>query len=133
MTPDGATRPQHFRFAGKSPVGIQVGTSITLLKCVKPTTEGKHVLYRDFHQALRPRQDDTALMEIAETLPPESLYDIASDPHCRLGLPFKPTAVSEDWFDWPALPDLFPASFPGVKTSRDSFLVDIDLDRSKGA
>ena len=39
--------------------------------------------------------------------------------------------VNEDWFDWPALPDLFPASFPGVKTSRDSFLVDIDPDRLK--
>ena len=38
-------------------------------------------------------------------------------------------AVSEHWFDWPALPDLFPVSFPGVKTSRDGFLVDVDLDR----
>ena len=28
-----------------------------------------------------------------------------------------------------ALPDLFPVSFPGVKTSRDGFLVDVDLDR----
>ena len=40
-------------------------------------------------------------------------------------------AVSEDWFDWPALPDLFPTSFPGVKTSRDAFLVDVGLDRLK--
>ena len=40
-------------------------------------------------------------------------------------------AVSDEWFDWPALPDLFPASFPGVKTSRDGFLVDVDLDRLK--
>ena len=39
------------------------------------------------------------------------------------------TAVSADWFDWPALPDLFPASFPGVQTKRDSFLIDIDLNR----
>ena len=37
--------------------------------------------------------------------------------------------MSPDWFDWPALPDLFPVSFPGVKTSRDGFLVDTDLDR----
>ena len=35
--------------------------------------------------------------------------------------------------DWPSLTELFPASFPGVKTSRDAFLVDIDLDRLKGA
>ncbi|MCY4087544.1 MAG: hypothetical protein OXG37_11875 [Actinomycetia bacterium] len=27
------------------------------------------------------------------------------------------------------MPDLFPTSFPGVVTSRDSFLVDIDQDR----
>ena len=32
----------------------------------------------------------------------------------------------DDWSDWPSLPRLFPASFPGVKTSRDSFLVDVD-------
>ena len=37
--------------------------------------------------------------------------------------------MSKEWFDWPALPDLFPVSFPGVKTSRDGFLVDVDLDR----
>ena len=51
------------------------------------------------------------------------------EPVLPLGLPFVQTAVSEDWFDWPALPDLFPVSFPGVKTSRDGFLVDVDLDR----
>ena len=37
--------------------------------------------------------------------------------------------MSEGWFDWPSLPDLFPQSFPGVKTSRDPFLVDVDRDR----
>ena len=41
------------------------------------------------------------------------------------------TAVSAGWFDWPALPELFPVSFPGVKTSRDGFLVDTDLHRLK--
>ena len=46
-----------------------------------------------------------------------------------LGLPFAPALSSEGWFDWPTLPDLFPQSFPGVKTSRDPFLVDIDRDR----
>ena len=44
-------------------------------------------------------------------------------------LPFVQTAVSDNWFDWPALPDLFPVSFPGVKTSRDAFLVDTEVDR----
>ena len=44
-------------------------------------------------------------------------------------MPFAPTAVSDGWFDWPALTDLFPTFFPGVKTDRDAFLIDIDLDR----
>ena len=61
---------------------------------------------------------------------PESLYS-GIEPVLPLGLPFVETAVSEDWFDWPALPELFPVSFPGVKTSRDGFLVDTDLDRLK--
>ena len=67
-------------------------------------------------------------METAATLTPEALYESVS-PLLPLGLPFAPTLVNEDWFDWPALPELFPASFPGVKTSRDSFLVDVDPDR----
>ena len=46
-----------------------------------------------------------------------------------LGLPFAEVAVNRSWGEWPSLPDLFPISFPGVKTSRDSFLTDIDLDR----
>ena len=37
--------------------------------------------------------------------------------------------VSKGWSDWPSLPDLLPVSFPGVTTSRDSFLVGADLDR----
>ena len=52
-------------------------------------------------------------------------------PNPHLGLPFKAAVVSEDWFNWPALPDLFPVSFPGVKTSRNGFLIDIDLDPLK--
>ena len=45
-----------------------------------------------------------------------------------LGLPFAELAVSDGWQDWPALPDLVPDLVPGVKTSRDGFLVDVDLD-----
>ena len=49
----------------------------------------------------------------------------------NLGLPFVRIAASDHWFNWPELPELFPQSFPGVKTSRDGFLVDVDLDRLK--
>ena len=100
-----------------------------LSKTSASSTEGKHVLYRDFHQA-RADERRQALMESLNAATIDSGY-ARTDPDIRLGLPFKPIVVSEDWFDWPALPDLFPASFPGVKTSRDSFLVDIDPDRLK--
>ena len=48
-----------------------------------------------------------------------------------LGLPFAAMAVNGDWQDWPSLPELFLRSFPGVTTGRDSFLVDVGLDRLK--
>ena len=57
---------------------------------------------------------------------PKDLYTGVA-PLLSLGLPFADLAVSDGWQDWPALPDLFPQSFPGVKTSRDGFLVDVDL------
>ena len=127
--PDGRTSETVFSIRGKSP-GIRIGTSITLLsKASASSTEGKHVLYRDFHQA-RADERRQALMESLNAATIDSGYE-KTYPDIRLGLPFKPIAISEDWFDWPALPDLFPASFPGVKTSRDSFLVDVDLERLK--
>jgi len=42
-----------------------------------------------------------------------------------------PAQAAADYLSWPKLPELLPASFPGVKTSRNGFLVDIDLDRLK--
>ena len=69
------------------------------------------------------------LMATAEEAP-GTLYE-GVEPVLPLGLPFVQTAVSEGWFDWPALPELFPMSFPGVQTKRDAFLVDTDLDRLK--
>ena len=67
------------------------------------------------------------MTETAET-GPESLYEPVA-PVLPLGLPFATMAVNGDWQDWPSLPELFPASFPGIKTSRDSFLTDVDLSR----
>ena len=66
-------------------------------------------------------------METAEA-EPAVLYE-QIEPILALDLPFIQAAVSDDWFSWPTLGDLFPDSFPGVKTSRDEFLVDTDRDR----
>ena len=85
------------------------------------------ILYRDFHQA-KAEERRQCMLDSLEADNLDSGYS-SFDADIRLGLPFKPMAASSDWFDWPSLPDLFPVSFPGVKTSRDGFLVDIDLDR----
>ena len=50
-------------------------------------------------------------------------------PALDLGLPFAPAQVTLGYLQWPLLPELFPVSFPGVKTSRDDVVVDIDRER----
>ena len=127
--PDGRTSETVFALRGQSP-GIKIGTSIALLSrsgIDSDTPEGKRILYRDFHQA-KADERRQALLDSLDDAGIDIGYS-SVEPNLRLGLPFKPMAVSEHWFDWPALPDLFPVSFPGVKTSRDGFLVDVDLAR----
>ena len=122
VAPDGSPDPSIFSTEG-DPVGIQVGTAIaTLVRKADHAPAGEVGFRHLWGQAKR-----EGLLETAEAEPGALYYGIAPIP--PLGLPFVRTAVSEDWFDWPALPDLFPVSFPGVKTDRDGFLVDIDLDR----
>ena len=127
--PDGRTSETVFALRGQSP-GIKVGTSITLLSrsgTASDTSPGGRVQYRDFHQA-RAEERRQVLLDSLDASEIDAGYSVLK-PDLRLGLPFKPMAVSDGWFDWPALTDLFPVSFPGVKTSRDGFLVDTDLDR----
>ncbi|MCC7447509.1 MAG: DUF559 domain-containing protein, partial [Anaerolineae bacterium] len=50
-------------------------------------------------------------------------------PVVEIGLPFIPATVGANYLAWPRLPDLLPVSFPGVKTSRDDVVVDIDQAR----
>jgi hypothetical protein len=50
------------------------------------------------------------------------------EPSIEVGYPLFPIQVDPGYLTWPQLPDLFPVSFPGVKTSRDEFLVDIDRE-----
>ena len=127
--PDGRTSETIFALRGQSP-GIKVGTSIVLLSKTQ-TVDGQstsgRVLYRDFHEGRAEERREALLGSIA-TGNIDDGYS-AFMPDVRLGLPFKPMTVSENWFGWPSLPHLFPVSFPGVKTDRDRFLVDVDLDR----
>ena len=125
--PDGRTSETVMAIRGQSP-GIKVGTAVTLLSKSDydfPPTD-KHIQYRDFHEA-RAEDRRQALLDSLDAVEIDTGYS-SIKPVLELGLPFKPITASDDWSDWPSLPDLFPASFPGVKTSRDSFLIDVDLD-----
>ena len=124
VAPDGSPDPSIFSTEG-DPVGIQVGTAITTLVRKADHAPADAVGFRHLWGQAKP----AALIATAEA-EPGALYD-GVKPVLPLGLPFVQTAVSDAWFDWPSLPDLFPVSFPGVQTSRDGFLVDVDLDRLK--
>ena len=124
VAPDGSPDPSIFSTEG-DPVGIQVGTAVATLVRKADHAPASGIGFRQlWGQRKREELDATAETE------PDGLYERV-EPILPLGLPFARTAVSPDWFDWPALPELFPVSFPGVKTSRDGFLVDTDLDRLK--
>ena len=122
VAPDGSSDPSIFSTEG-DPVGIQVGTAIATLVRKTEHRPAKVVGIRHLWGQAKRKE----LLESAEAAS-ESLYGTV-EPVLPLGLPFVPMAVSANWFDWPSLSDLFPVSCPGVKTSRDGFLVDVDLDR----
>ncbi len=120
-TPDG--QPDESVFTTDSTVGIKVGVAIATLVRKADHTPAGEVSFRNlWGEAKREELITTAEAE------PNTIYRNIG-PVLQLGLPFVRTAVGENWFDWPRLSDMFPVSFPGVKTSRAGFLVDTDLDR----
>ena len=121
-TPDGAPDPSIFSAPG-DPVGIQVGTAITTLVRKADHKPAKEIGFRHLWGQAK-LSDLTATAEAG----PHDLYD-AFEPNLSLGLPFAYMVVSGGWSTWPALPELFPVSFPGVKSGRDPFVTDIDKDR----
>jgi hypothetical protein len=122
VAPDGSPDPSIFS-TEHNREGIQVGTAIATLVRKKPSEPSTTVQFRN----LWGRDKRQRLLETAEIVPAE-LYETI-EPNLALGLPFMHAAVSGHYPQWPSLPDLLPTSFPGVKTSRDDFLVDIDADR----
>ena len=122
VAPDGSPDPSIFSTGG-DPVGIQVGTAITTLIRKADHRRTGEIGFRHLWGQAKP--EELIATAEAET---DALYD-GIKPILPLGLPFVRTAASDEWFGWPALPDLFPVSFPGVQTGRDGFLVDVDFDR----
>lgn len=124
VAPDGSPDPSVFSSKG-NPVGIQVGTAIATLVRKTDHKPTHHVSFRHLWGPAQAKREE--LLATAETTPGQVTTQLV--PNLPLGLPFVQTDVSEDYCNWPALPDLFPKSFPGVQTKRDSFLIDIDLNR----
>ena len=122
VTPEGAPDPSIFS-TERNPAGIQVGTAITLMVRKQHHTSGESVNFRHLWG-----KDKRAELRATAEQTDDALYEPLAPP-IELGLPIMPTRVAPDYFDWPLLPELFPTSFPGVKTSRDQALVDIDRDR----
>ncbi len=122
LTPEGEPDPSVFS-TDFNPEGIQVGTAIALLVRRQPHTDPDTVRFR--HLWGRTKRPDLLATAIQDG---ESLYQPVR-PALGLGLPYMLTRVDADYLSWTLLPDLFPASFPGVKTSRDDVVVDIDRAR----
>ena len=122
VAPDGSPDPSIFSTEG-DPIGIQVGTAIATLVRKANHEPAETIHFRHlWGQAKREELLETAEAE------PDVLYDNIA-PVLPLGLPFVQITVSEGWFDWPLLPELFLTFFSGANTNRDPFLVDIGLDR----
>jgi hypothetical protein len=126
--PDGRTSETIFAMQGTSP-GITVGTAISLLiaKHAGVKSSACRALYRDMHQA-RAVERRAALLTSLHSPHLNESY-LCLEPVLELGLPLKPRAVDPAYLSWPLLPELLPVAFPGVKTSRDGVVVDIDRER----
>jgi Type ISP C-terminal specificity domain/N-6 DNA Methylase len=125
VTPDGEPDPSAFS-TPQNREGIQVGTAIATLVRRATPTQVALVEQRDWYG--RGKLEDLAMaVESLDAL----LYDSVT-PQMALGRTLVGKAASADYLQWPTLPELFPVSFPGVITSRDAALVDIDRSALEG-
>ncbi len=125
--PDGRTSETVFAMQGTSP-GIKIGTAISLM-VKKPSSDSPyaHLLYRDLDQA-RATERRQALLTSLESAEFDAQYTEV-EPLLEIGLPLIPRQTTTVYFSWPLLTELFPTSFPGIQTSRDDVVVDIDRDQ----
>ncbi|MBI3950719.1 MAG: N-6 DNA methylase [Acidobacteria bacterium] len=122
LTPEGAPDPSIFS-TPFNPEGIQVGTAIALLVKKQAHANADAVRFRHlWGKTKRAQLLETAIQD------GKSLYQEVTPP-LQLGFSLMPGQVQSDFLSWPLLPELFPVSFPGVRTSRDDVVVDIDRER----
>ena len=120
-TPEGLPDPSAFS-TPQNREGIQVGTAIATL--VRNASQSHTTV------DLRDLWGTDKLNQLEREGRPEAepIYSTL-EPSPSLGNPFARRIHSTAYILWPRLPELFPFSFPGIKTSRDPVVVDIDRDR----
>jgi hypothetical protein len=121
-TPEGEPDPSAFS-TPQNREGIQVGTAIATL-----VRSSSHQAEAEIH--LRDLWGTGKLAQLGS----ESRHEVepAYDPLTpapALGNPFANRTYSADYTSWPRLPELFPTSFSGLKTSRDALVIDVDRGR----
>lgn len=121
LTPEGLPDPSAFSTPSNRE-GIQVGTAIATLVCTghgPDANAATPVQVRSFWGVGK-------LKSLAECDGPSGPAWQSIAPADALGRVFAPRATAAGYLDWPRLPELFPVSYPGVKTSRDAGLISID-------
>jgi hypothetical protein len=120
-TPEGLPDPSVFSTPA-NPAGIQVGTAIVTMVRKLEHHPTDVVGFRNLWGA--GKREDLAATAEADAA---ALYEPVR-PSLPMRLQFMPFNVDPTYFDWPVLPKLLPVGFPGVKSSRDEFLIDVDQD-----
>lgn len=122
LTPEGKPDPSVFS-TELNREGIQVGTAVSLLLRKESHDAAAGVYFREWW-GMNKREELLA----AVTGGIEKDFDVIV-PSLPLGLPFIPIGTTSNYESWPIIPDLFPVSFPGVTTSRDDVVIDINRER----
>ena len=120
-TPEGLPDPSVFSTPANT-TGIQVGTAIATMVRKLDHQPTSSIEFRNLWGVAK-----RATLAATAEANPHQLYEVVQ-PSLSMRLQFMPSSVGAGYFDWPTLPQLLPVSFPGVKTSRDEFLIDIDRD-----
>jgi hypothetical protein len=137
LAPDGEPDPSVFS-TKLNRKGIQVGTAIVTLvrRCRREEaqtsrTKNQRLLASPPSGEIRFRhlwgKNKRAELLASLNESPKKIY-MRLKPQLEVGLPFLSAKMEPGFFKWPLLKELFPVSFPGVKTSRDDFLVDVEKD-----
>jgi hypothetical protein len=123
-TPEGLPDPSIFS-TEHNREGIQVGTAIATLVRKHTHIPTSTIDFRDLWGATKRKQ----LLDTADTHCADIYKQVA--PSIDLGLPFRPNKVASAYFRWPSIKSLFPATFSGVQTRRDAFLVSTERSTIK--